>query len=136
MQSDPPAAPVSKQALWGGRIISGVVALFLLWAGIMDLVKAPFVVQGMVKYGYPESAVVGIGIALLAGVAFYVVPRMSVLGAIVLTGYLGGAVSTHVRAGDPVGRILVPLVFGLLTWGGIYLRDSRLRALVPLRRPL
>jgi hypothetical protein len=135
MQSDLSVAPVSKKALWVGRIISGVVALFLLSAAVMDLVKPPFVVQGMVKYGYPESSVVGIGIALLAGVALYVVPRMSVLGAIVLTGYLGGAVSTHVRAGDPVGRILVPLVFGLLTWGGIYLRDGRLRALVPLRRP-
>jgi hypothetical protein len=135
MQSDLSVAPVSKKALWVGRIISGVVALFLLSAAVMDLVKPPFVVEGMVKYGYPESSVVGIGLALLAGVALYVVPRMSVLGAIVLTGYLGGAVSTHVRAGDPVGRILVPLVFGLLTWGGIYLRDGRLRALVPLRRP-
>jgi hypothetical protein len=135
MQSDLSVVPVSRTALWVGRIISGVVALFLLSAAVMDLVKPPFVVQGMVKYGYPESSMVGIGIALLAGVVLYVVPRMSVLGAIVLTGYLGGAVSTHVRAGDPVGRILVPLVFGLLTWGGIYLRDGRLRALVPLRRP-
>jgi DoxX-like family len=135
MGSDLSVAPVSKAALWGGRIISGVVALFLLWAGVMDLVRSPMVVQGMVKYGYPESSVVGIGIALLAGVALYVIPRTSVVGAIVLTGYLGGAVSTHVRAGDPAARILVPLVFGLLTWGGIYLRDSRLRALVSLRRP-
>ncbi len=135
MQSDLPVESVSKKALWAGRIISGVVALFLLWAGIMDLVKSPSVVQGMVKYGYPESSVVGIGIALLVGVALYAVPRTSVLGAIVLTGYLGGAVSTHVRAGDPVGRILFPLIFGLLIWGAIYLRDARLRALVPLSRP-
>src|ERR1700704_4521220 len=135
MQSELSVVPVSKKALWVGRIISGVVALFLLSAAVMDLVKPPSVVQGMIKYGYPESSVVGIGIALLIGVALYVVPRLSVLGAIVLTGYLGGAVSTHVRAGDPVGRILVPLVFGLLTWGGLYLRDDRLRALVPLRRP-
>jgi hypothetical protein len=135
MQSDLSVVPVSKQALWAGRIISGVVALFLLWAAVMDVVKSPVAMQGMVKYGYPESSVIGIGIALLAGVALYLIPRTSVLGAIVLTGYLGGAVSTHVRAGDPVGRIVVPLVFGLLTWGGLYLRDRRLRALVPLRRP-
>ncbi len=135
MLSDPSEVPVSKKALWVGRIISGVVALFLLSAVVMDLVKPPSAVQGMVKYGYPESSMVGIGIALLIGVVLYVVPRMSVLGAIVLTGYLGGAVSTHVRAGDPAGRIVVPVVFGLLIWGGIYLRDNRLRALVPLRRP-
>jgi hypothetical protein len=135
MQSDPSAVSTSKKALWTGRIISGVVALFLLWAGVMDLIKAPSVVQGMVKYGYPESSIVGIGIALLLGVALYILPHTSVLGAIVLTGYLGGAVSTHVRAGDPVGRILFPLVFGLLIWGGIYLRDVRLRALLPLVRP-
>lgn len=135
MQSDLSVAPVSKAALWVGRVISAIVALFLLMAAIMDILKPPFVMEGMVKYGYPEGSVVGIGIALLVGVALYVVPRTSVLGAIVLTGYLGGAVSTHVRAGDPVGRMIVPVVFGLLTWGGLYLRDGRLRALVPLRRP-
>jgi DoxX-like family len=135
MPSDTSTAPVSKSALWAGRILSGLVALFLFWGGLMDLIKPTFVVQGMVKYGYPESSVVGIGIALLASVALYVIPGTSVLGAILLTGYLGGAVSTHVRAGDPLGRMLVPVFFALLTWGALYLRDGRLRALVPLRKP-
>jgi formate-dependent nitrite reductase membrane component NrfD len=135
MQADLSAAPVSKAALWVGRILSGVVGLFLLSAAIMDLVKPPAVMEGMIKYGYPESSVAGIGVALLVGVLLYLVPRTSVLGAIVLTGYLGGAVSTHVRASDPAGRILVPLLFGLLAWGALYLRDHRLRALLPLRRP-
>jgi hypothetical protein len=132
--SDTSTAAVSKTALWAGRIISGIVALFLFWGGVMDLAKPAFVMQGMVKYGYPESSVVGIGVALLASVVLYVAPPTSVLGAILLTGYLGGAVSTHVRAGDPLGRMLVPVLFAVLIWGGLYLRDDRLRALVPLRR--
>jgi hypothetical protein len=131
--SNTSAAPVSRLALWAGRIISGIVALFLFWASVMDLVKPAFVVEGMVKYGYPESSMAGIGVALLASVVLYVVPRTSVLGAILLTGYLGGAVSTHVRAGDPLGRMLVPVFFALLAWGGLYLRDERLRELLPLR---
>ena len=101
----------------------------------MDLAKPAYVVQGMVKYGYPESSVVGIGVALLASVVLYVAPPTSVLGAILLTGYLGGAVSTHVRASDPLGRMLLPVLVAVLAWGALYLRDDRLRALVPLRRP-
>lgn len=133
MPSDTSAVTVSKSALWTGRIISGIVALFLFMASIMDLVKAASALEGMVKYGYPESSLAGIGIALLVSVALYVIPRTSVLGAILLTGYLGGAVATHVRASDPLGRMLVPVLFAVLAWGGLYLRDVRLRALVPLR---
>jgi hypothetical protein len=133
--SDTSTAAVSKTALWAGRIISGLVALFLFLGGVSDLAKPAYVMEGMVKYGYPESSVVGIGVALLASVVLYVAPPTSVLGAILLTGYLGGAVSTHVRASDPLGRMLVPVLFAVLTWGGLYLRDDRLRALVPLRRP-
>jgi hypothetical protein len=134
MASDQSSGPLSKGALWTGRIISGVVALLLLMAGVMDLIQPPSVMEGMVKYGYPVGSVMGIGLALLAGVVLYVVPRTSVLGAIVLTGYLGGAVATHVRAGDPAWRVLIPLIFGLLTWGGLHLRDERLRTHLPLVR--
>lgn len=134
MQTSPSSAPVSKGALWTGRILSGILALFLAWGGISDLTKAPQVVEGMVKYGYPESSLLWIGIALLAGVVLYVIRNTAVLGAVVLTGYLGGAVSTHVRGGDPVGRMLFPVIFAILLWGALYLRDDRLRALVPLRR--
>ena len=135
MQTRPSTAAVSKTALWTGRILSGILALFLLWGGIMDVSKASLVVQGMIKAGYPESSLVGIGIALLAGVALYLIPQTSVLGAVVLTGYLGGAVSTHVRASDPLFRVFFPVLFALLLWGALWLRDDRLRALVPLRSP-
>jgi hypothetical protein len=134
MQSSLSAAPVSRTALWAGRIISGLVCLFLLMAVAMDLMKTASAMEGMHKYGYPEGSVTGIGIALLVGVVLYAVPRTSVLGAIVITGYLGGAVSTHVRASDPLGLMLMPVVFAVLAWGGLYLRDSGLRSLVPLRR--
>ncbi|MDP9121088.1 MAG: DoxX family protein [Acidobacteriota bacterium] len=135
MQSNISTAPVSKTALWAGRILSGIVALFLFLASVMDLAKSASAVEGMVHYGYPESSLAGIGVALLVSVVLYLVPRTSVLGAILLTGYLGGAVATHVRAGDPLFRMLVPVLFGLLAWGGLYLRDDRLRALVPFCRP-
>jgi DoxX-like family len=135
MPADASTAPVSKAALWTGRIISGLAALFLFWGSVSDLAKPAYVVEGMVKYGYPESSLTGIGVALMASVILYVIPRTSVLGAILLTGYLGGAVSTHVRASDPFGRMLIPVVFSVLIWGALYLRDERLRALVPLRRP-
>ncbi|HLX06388.1 MAG TPA: DoxX family protein [Thermoanaerobaculia bacterium] len=135
MQTDVSAPPVSKAALWTGRIISGILALLLFWSAALELVRPSMVMEGMTKYGYSAGSVLGIGLALLAGVILYVVPRTSILGAIVLTGYLGGAVSTHVRAGDPVGRMLVPVLFGVLIWGGLYLRDPWLRGLVPLRRP-
>jgi hypothetical protein len=135
MPSNTSTAAVSSTALWAGRIISGIVALFLFWGGVMDLAKPAMVLQGMIKAGYPESSLVPIGVALLASVVLYVIPRTSVLGAILLTGYLGGAVSTHVRAGDPLARMLFPVFFATLAWAGLYLRDERLRALVPLRQP-
>lgn len=134
METSSSIAPASKGALWSGRVLSGILALFLAWGGISDIAKASYVVEGMTKYGYPESSVVWIGVALLAGVVLYIIPGTAVLGAIVLTGYLGGAVSTHVRGGDPLGRMIFPVFFAVLIWGALYLRDTRLRALVPLRR--
>ncbi len=125
--------PVSKIALWTGRVIGGLAALFLLVDGAMKLVKPDFVVQGTVQYGYAESTIVPLGIVLLACTAAYIIPRTAVLGAILLTGYLGGAVATHVRAGEGAFRVLFPVVFGALLWGGLVLCDTRLRALLRLR---
>lgn len=88
----------------------------------------------MTRLGYPESAILGIGLVLLAWVLLYVIWRTAVLGAILLTGYLGGAVATHVRIGDPPVKMLAPAVFGVLVWLGLYLRDARLRELLPLKR--
>jgi hypothetical protein len=134
MQSDHPApAAVSKGALWTGRVMSALPALFLLFDGAMKLVKPDFVVEATVRLGYPESVILPLGVVLLACTVLYLVPGTSVLGAILLTGYLGGAVATHVRHEDTPFEILFPVVFGALLWGGLVLRDRRLRSLVPWR---
>jgi len=134
MRPDTQAAPVSKKALWAGRIVTALPALFLLMDGVMKLFKPAVVVDATVKLGYPESAIIGMGIALVASTLLYLIPRTAVLGAILLTGYLGGAVATHVRAGEGLFPVLFPVFFGVLIWGGLYLRDARLRELIPLRR--
>jgi fucose permease len=134
MQSDTQTAPVSKKMLWTGRIIGALPALFLLLDGVMKLVKPAPVVEATVRLGYPESVILGLGIVLIACTVLYLVPRTAILGAILLTGYLGGAVATHVRVGEGPFPVLFPVVFGVMIWGGLWLRDERLRALIPLRR--
>ncbi|HZS47490.1 MAG TPA: DoxX family protein [Blastocatellia bacterium] len=124
---------VSKKSLWAGRIISTIPVLFLLMDGIMKLFKPSFVVEATVKMGYPESTIVGIGLTLTICTIIYVIPRTSILGAILLTGYLGGATATHVRVEGPLFTIIFPSIVALMIWGGLYLRDQRLRALVPFR---
>ena len=127
------APPVSKKMLWAGRIVSALPALFLLMDAVMKFFKPPVVVETTVKLGYPESTIIGMGIVLLISTILYMIPRTAVLGAILLTGYLGGAVATHVRMGEGAFPILFPVFFGVLLWLGLYLRDERLRTLVPLR---
>ena len=131
MRSDTQTAPVSKKMLWAGRILSALPVLMLLFSGAMKLVKPVSVLEGFVGLGYPESLALWIGIVELACAVLYVIPRSSVLGAILLTGYLGGATATHVRIGEP---FFIPIVLGVLVWGGLYLRDERLRTLLPLRQ--
>ena len=123
----------SKAELWTGRIMSAVPSLFLLVDGIMKLVKPAIVVDTTVQLGYPESAIIGLGIVLLASTVLYLVPATSVLGAILLTGYLGGAVATHVRVGAGTFEILFPVIVGALLWGGLFFLERRLRQLIPLR---
>src|SRR6516164_937275 len=126
MQPDIPP-PVSQGARWAGTIMSALPALFLLFDAAMKLVKPTFVVEATVKLGYYESVIVPLGVVLLVCTVLYLVPRTSVLGAILLTGYLGGAVATHVRHEDSMFEILFPVIFGALLWGGLVLRDTRLR---------
>ena len=114
----------NKTRLWAGRILSALPALFLLIDGIMKLVKPAIVVETTVKLGYPESVISGIGIVLLACTILYLIPRTAVLGAILLTGYLGGAVATHVRVGEEVFPVIFPVILGALLWGGLYLRND------------
>jgi len=123
----------SNKRLWAGRIMSGLPALFLLADGTMKLFKPDVVVEGTIQLGYPESAIVGMGLALLASTVFFIVPRTAILGAVLLTGYLGGAVATHVRVGGGPLDIILPALLGALLWGGLWLRDRRLRNLFPLR---
>ena len=135
MPTSAQAAPVSKKMILAGRIITGVPTLFLLFDAVGKFVKPAPVVEGTVKLGYPESVIVPLGIVLLACTVLYMIPRTSVLGAILLTGYLGGAVATHVRVSDPLfTHILFPVYLGVLIWTGLFLRDDALRTLVPLRR--
>ena len=130
MQSATHTAPVSTKRLWAGRIMSALPVLMLLFSGVMKLVKPASVVEEFARLGYPDSVALGIGILEIVCTVVYVIPRTSMLGAILLTGYLGGATATHVRIGDP---FFFPIVFGVLVWGGLFLRDDRLRALIPLR---
>lgn len=125
---------VSRSNIWIGRIVSGLPALFLLVDGAMKLVKPAVVVDATTKLGYSESSIIPIGILLIACTLLYLIPKTSVLGAILLTGYLGGAVATHARVGEAVFPIVFPIIFGALLWLGLYLTDVRLRALIPLRK--
>jgi len=118
----------SRRGLWAGRVISTLPALFLLIDGIMKLVKPAVVVEATVKLGYSESVITGLGIVLVACTIIYLIPRTTVLGAILLTGYLGGAIATHVRVGDPLFTIIFPVILGAMIWGGLYLLDERCRS--------
>ena len=133
MEPETTTATVSKKMLWAGRILSALPALFLLVDGVGKLIKPVPVVEATVRLGYSESVILPLGIVLLACTVVYLIPRTAVLGAILLTGYLGGAVATHVRVGDGLFPIFFPVILGVLLWGGIFLRDPRLRALIPLR---
>src|SRR5262245_14948670 len=126
-------ADVSKGRLWAGWIMSALPALFLLVDGAMKLVQPEVVVRTTVELGYAETVILALGVVLLSCTILYLIPRTGVLGGVLLTGYLGGAVATHVRAGHGPFEVLFPVVFGALLWGGLVLRDARLRSLLPLR---
>jgi hypothetical protein len=130
MSSD--IAPVSKKALWTGYIMSILPVLMLLMGAVMSFLQPLEVIEGMEHVGYPAHLALPLGIVELACAIVYVIPRTSVLGAILLTGYLGGAVATHVRIGEV--QFIIPIVVGILVWGGLFLRDRRIRALIPLRK--
>ena len=121
-----------KKMKIAGWIMSAIPALLLLFSAVMKFAKPPAVVEGFGKLELPEHLVLGLGVLELTCTILYLIPRTAVLGAILLTGYLGGATLTHLRVGDP---FIMPGIVGVLVWGGIYLRDARLRALIPFRSP-
>ena len=131
-ESPASAAPTSKKMLWAGRVISAIPVLLMLFSAVLKLVKAAPVVQGFPRYGYPESLIVTIGALELLSCIVYLIPGTAVLGAIVMTGYLGGATATNVRVGDP--SYIMTVLLGVFVWGGLFLRDHRVRALIPFRR--
>ncbi len=130
MNNDPNNA-VSPKRLWAGRILSALPVLMMLFSATLKFVKPAAVVEEFGRLGYPEGVISAIGVLELACTLFYLIPRTTVLGAILLTGYLGGATATHLRVGD---QFVPPVLFGALVWGGLYLRDRRLQALLPLTR--
>ena len=133
METTAQSVPVSKAAVWTGRVISGLVVLFMVFDGVTKVMKVQQVIDATIRIGFPLSSIVGIGITLLVCVALYVIPRTSILGAILLTGYLGGATAANIRAGSPFFNTAFSVGFGVLTWLGLYLRDRQLRAMVPMR---
>jgi hypothetical protein len=124
-----------NKTLWGGRILSALSVLFLLSDAGGHLVVPSAVVEAFNRLGYPTSLSRALGIIELVCLVAYVIPRTAILGAILLTGYLGGAVATHLRVRDPVFDTFFPIIFGVLAWAGLYLRDPRLRILIPLAKP-
>lgn len=127
-------APVSKKKLWTGRILSALAVLFLLFDGAIKLTNAAPVAESFGQLGWPVRLAPGLGILELVLVAVYLIPQTSVLGAILWTGYLGGAIAVQVRVGNPLfSHVLFPIYVAALLWGGLFLIDGRLRALVPLR---
>lgn len=121
---------ISKKSIWAGRILSGFAVLFFLMDGVMKLFKPAVVVEATRQLGYPESDIIGIGILLLACTLLYVFPRTSILGAILLTGYLGGAAASQVRISAGWFNVMFAVVFGVIVWAGLWLRDGRVRAML------
>jgi hypothetical protein len=130
-------APIAKPALWTGRVLSGLVIVFLLFDGAIKLVPWPVVTETMDRIGYGSSETLArsLGVITVACTVLYAIPPTSILGAILLTGYLGGAMASHLRIGSPLfSHILFGFYLGLMLWGGLWLRDKRLRTLIPFRR--
>jgi DoxX-like protein len=127
-------APVSTRRLWTGRVLSALGALFMVFDGVIHILKITPVTEAFAQLGYPLGTSRTLGVIELLCVALYLAPRTAVFGAILLTGYLGGAIATQVRVGAPLfSTTLFPIYVALLLWGGLYLRDQRVSSLIPVR---
>jgi len=127
----PSIVTVSKPVLWTSRTMSALPVLLVLFGSVLKLMKTPAVIEGFARAGVPEKLIVPVGLIELTCVVVYLIPRTAVLGVILMTGLLGGAAITNLRIADPTYPI--PVILGMLAWGGLYLRDPRLRELIPLR---
>jgi hypothetical protein len=127
-------AQVSAGQLWTGRGIAGLLALFFLLDVTIKFIQPKPVAEAFVRSGWPIGLSVPLGVVLLVSTILFLIPRTAILGAILLTGYLGGAVASNLRLGNPLfSNTLFPVYFGVLVWGSLWLRDAKLRPLVPLR---
>ncbi len=133
MVTTKPTVSAGKMTVWAGRIMSSFVGSFLLFDCVIKLLELAPAVQATTQLGYSADVIFGIGVLQLVCLAVYAFPRTSLLGAILLTGYLGGAVATHVRAGSGIFSLVFPIMMGALIWGGLLLRDDELRARLLLR---
>src|SRR5215470_10705195 len=131
MQPTTQSASVPKKRPWTGYVLTALIASFLLFDCSLKILRLTPAIEANARLGYPANVILPIGIAELICLILFIVPRTSILGAILLTGYLGGATATQVRLEDP--WFFFPVVIGVLVWGGLYLRDERLHALIPLR---
>ena len=134
MQSQAQTVTSSKPMLWTGRILSALAILFLTFDSVIKVLTLPPAVESTTQLGYAASLLLGLGLLELLCLVLYIIPRTAVLGAIVMTGYLGGAIATHIRAGSPLFSVVFPVIIGLLLWGGLFFRNHQLRALIPLQR--
>jgi hypothetical protein len=124
-----PSNALPRPQVWTGRVITALVVAFLLFDSLIKVLQLAPAMEATTGLGYPAQAVIWLGVIQLSCLALYLVPRTSLLGAVLLTGYLGGAIATHVRAGSETFSLVFPVIIGTMLWGGLYLRDARLRQL-------
>ncbi len=124
-------APISKKMVWVGRVISAIPVLLMVFSAVLKFLRPASVVQGMVRFGYPDGLLFLLGVLEFLSCVVYLIPRTAVLGAILMTGYLGGATASNVRIGDP--SYITTVLLGAMVWGGLFFREPRIRALIPLR---
>jgi DoxX-like family len=122
----------SKGMIWTGRVVSAIPVLLMVFSAVMKFAKPVPVVEGMVRFGFPSGSLFVLGVLEFLSCVVYLIPRTAILGAILMTGYLGGATATNVRVGDP--SWIMPVVLGVMVWGGLFFRDEQVRALIPFRR--
>ena len=120
---------------WAGRVLSALAVVFLAFDGGIKLMRVPAVLDATVQLGFPLGSIVPVGLTLLVCTLIYAIPRTSVVGSVLLTGYLGGAVATQVRAGNPMFEMVFPIIVGTVVWAGVFLRDRRVRAMLAPQEP-
>jgi hypothetical protein len=123
------------KGMWAGRVLSALAVVFLAFDGGIKLMRVPAVLEATVRLGLPLSSIVPIGLTLLVCTLIYAIPRTSVVGSVLLTGYLGGAVAAQVRAGSPMFETVFPIIVGTVVWAGVFLRDRRVQAMLAPQEP-